>query len=212
VDQILGEQELVIRPISHAIASPNYIYGCSILADGQLTLVVDGAALVHHGDRQSAIAPQIYIKEDIEKEPIQLDSISIEPPAPPEPKSAPAAKRVLVIDDSVTVRQTLSLTLKKAGYQVLQAQDGLDAIAQLQQHSNIHLITCDLEMPRLNGFEFLMRYKKEFSAAVPVTMLTSRSSEKHRQLALQLGASAYLTKPYTEHELLSTLTNLSSNA
>jgi two-component system, chemotaxis family, sensor histidine kinase and response regulator PixL len=65
-----------------------------------------------------------------------------------------------------------------------------------------------LEMPRLNGFEFLMRYKKEFSTTAPVTMLTSRSSEKHRQLALQLGASAYLTKPYTEHELLSTLSNL----
>jgi len=210
VDQILGEQELVIRPISNAIAPPKYIYGCSILADGQLTLVVDGAALVHHGNRQGAVALQksVVIQDDS----ASPAPVAIELSPTPEPKPANLAKRILVIDDSATVRQTLTLTLKKAGYQVLQAQDGLDAIAQLQQHPSIHLITCDLEMPKLNGFEFLMRYKKEFSATVPVTMLTSRSSEKHRQLALQLGASAYLTKPYTEHELIGTLTSLSSKA
>jgi chemotaxis family two-component system sensor histidine kinase/response regulator PixL len=208
VDQILGEQELVIRPISNAIAPPNYIYGCSILADGQLTLVVDGAALIHHGNRQGFTAPQqlapVAIPDDFSFPELAV----IDPPPAPEPAIAP--KRVLVIDDSATVRQTLALTLKKAGYQVLQAQDGLDAIAQLQQQPNVQFITCDLEMPKLNGFEFLMRYKKEFSATVPVTMLTSRSSEKHRQLALQLGASAYLTKPYTEHELISTLAGFSS--
>ncbi len=210
VDQILGEQELVIRPVSNAIAPPNYIYGCSILADGQLTLVVDGAALVHHGNRQKVISSHQPVA--IQNDSVAPDPIAIEPPMIPEPKLAIAAKRVLVIDDSATIRQTLTLTLKKAGYQVIQAQDGLDAIAQLQQHSSIQLITCDLEMPKLNGFEFLMRYRKEFSTTVPVTMLTSRSSEKHRQLALQLGASAYLTKPYTEHELLSTLVSLSSKA
>jgi two-component system, chemotaxis family, sensor histidine kinase and response regulator PixL len=212
VEQILGEQELVIRPVSRAIAVPNYIYGCSILADGQLTLVIDGKTLVNHGSRNVTTPLRQMPPKPLElTQPEMPDPIVppmfVEPPAPVA-KPAVAAKQVLVIDDSVTVRQTLSLTLKKAGYKVLQAQDGLDAIAQLQQHSNIQLITCDLEMPRLNGFEFLMRYKKEFSTTAPVTMLTSRSSEKHRQLALQLGASAYLTKPYTEHELLSTLSNL----
>jgi two-component system, chemotaxis family, sensor histidine kinase and response regulator PixL len=205
VDQILGEQELVIRPISNAIAAPNYIYGCSILADGQLTLVVDGAALVHHGNRQGAIPAQ---QSATTQDGFGFPDLIVSEPPPSVPKRSIAAKRVLVIDDSATVRQTLALTLKKAGYQVIQAQDGLDAIAQLQQHPSIQLITCDLEMPKLNGFEFLMRYKKEFSTTVPVTMLTSRSSEKHRQLALQLGASAYLTKPYTEHELISTLVSL----
>jgi two-component system, chemotaxis family, sensor histidine kinase and response regulator PixL len=217
VEQILGEQELVIRPISRAIAMPNYIYGCSILADGQLTLVIDGKTLVNRIGRTvvspNRQAPQPIEISQPEVEPLDLIAppIFVEPPPVPAVKPALAAKQVLVIDDSVTVRQTLSLTLKKAGYKVLQAQDGLDAIAQLQQHSDIQLITCDLEMPRLNGFEFLMRYKKEFTKTAPVTMLTSRSSEKHRQLALQLGASAYLTKPYTEHELLSTLSNLSPN-
>lgn len=219
VDQILGEQELVIRPVSNAIAPPNYVYGCSILADGQLTLVVDGAALVHHRSRQGTVPQQISPQQIAPQQSVATQDnfgspnlFAIEPPPIPEPKPTIAAKRVLVIDDSATVRQTLALTLKKAGYQVIQAQDGLDAIAQLQQHPSIQLITCDLEMPKLNGFEFLMRYKKEFSATVPVTMLTSRSSEKHRQLALQLGASAYLTKPYTEHELVSTLVSLISKA
>jgi CheY-like chemotaxis protein len=108
---------------------------------------------------------------------------------------------VLVIDDSITVRQMLALTLAGAGYQVVQAQDGLDAIAQLQKHSDVQFITCDVEMPRLNGFEFLMRHSQETGAA-PVVMLTSRSNEKHQQLAQQLGAAGYMTKPFSEEKLL----------
>jgi two-component system, chemotaxis family, sensor histidine kinase and response regulator PixL len=193
IDQVVGEQELVIRPISTAITPPAYIYGCSILADGHLMLVVDGAALVKQSQPQEQqIPPRVAQAKGA---------------VPTEQRST--VKQILVIDDSITIRQTLAETLRNTGYEVIQAQDGLDALAQLQQHPAVQLITCDVEMPRLNGFEFLMRYRPDASLPqVPVVMLTSRTSEKHRQLALQLGATAYMTKPYINQDFVDAIAHL----
>jgi chemotaxis family two-component system sensor histidine kinase/response regulator PixL len=114
-----------------------------------------------------------------------------------------------VVDDSITVRQTLVLTLQKAGYQVLQAKDGYEAIEQLQHQTDIQLVICDIEMPRMNGFEFLKhRQQDRVLADIPVVMLTSRSASKHRLIASELGATGYLTKPYLEHELLAMVTDV----
>jgi CheY-like chemotaxis protein len=113
------------------------------------------------------------------------------------------------VDDSITVRQTLVLTLQKAGYQVLQAKDGYEAIEQLKHHTDIQLVICDIEMPRMNGFEFLKhRQQDRVLADIPVVMLTSRSASKHRLIASELGATGYLTKPYLEHELLAMVTDV----
>ncbi len=188
VDRILAEQELIVRPISRTIAAPNYVYGCSLLGDGRMMLVIDGAAIVEAVPTQ----PGTPIP------PFQVEH------------SLPTAKTVLVVDDSITVRQSLALTLENAGYVVLQACDGQDAI-NILRHAvsdslSIQLITCDIEMPRLNGFEFLMQYAQDPKLPrVPVIMLTSRTQEKHQQLAMQLGASSYLTKPFVESTLLQTV-------
>jgi CheY-like chemotaxis protein len=115
---------------------------------------------------------------------------------------------VLVVDDSAMMRKTLTLTLQKVGYRVLQARDGKEALELLLQNSTVDLIVSDLEMPRLNGFEFLNELrKKPLSSAIPVVMLTTRINDKHRQLALHLGASAYMSKPYIEQEFLDVLRN-----
>jgi CheY-like chemotaxis protein len=113
---------------------------------------------------------------------------------------------VLLVDDSITVRQTLALTLEKAGYQVLQAKDGYEAIEQFRHHRDIQLVICDIEMPRMNGFEFL-KYRQQDPALVdtPVVILTSRSASKHRLIASELGATDYITKPYLEDKLLKTV-------
>lgn len=230
VDQILGEQELVIRPLNTTIAAPKFICGCSSLGDGRLALVVDSVMLAQGLAQASAVLS--YLNQDAQQDKCTLTHavsskatlgkakltntaqshplLEVKSGQPPISAVAQRAlkRQILVVDDSVTVRRMLALTLQKAGYQVLQAQDGLEAIVQLQQHT-VDLVTCDVEMPRLNGFEFLLRRKQELSQShIPVMMLTSRGSEKHRQLALQLGASAYLTKPYTEHELLKTISDL----
>jgi two-component system, chemotaxis family, sensor histidine kinase and response regulator PixL len=116
------------------------------------------------------------------------------------------AQSILVIDDSLVVRQALTFTLEQAGYRVLQARDGQDAIAQLRRDASVRAIFCDIEMPRMNGFEFLKASRDMLGEFCPPTiMLTSRSSDKHREMARELGAINYLTKPYLEQTLLNLL-------
>lgn len=104
---------------------------------------------------------------------------------------------IQIVDDSLTIRQTLSATLRKAGYQVIQARDGWEALGQLQQNLDICAIICDIEMPQMNGLELLSRLRGDSrnpplgEKRIPVIVLTSRSGEKHRQLARRMGADSY---------------------
>jgi CheY-like chemotaxis protein len=92
---------------------------------------------------------------------------------------------------------------------VLQAKDGYEAIEQLRVQTGVDLVICDIEMPRMNGFEFL-KHRQQDSAlgTIPVVILTSRSGEKHRLIATELGATGYITKPFLEHQLLETVNNV----
>ncbi len=218
VDRLLGEQELVIRPLGAAIAPPSYVYGSSILPDGRLTLAIDGAALMQYVlDRQidgssannwaSSTSSALPSRPQPRLLPSQTPAAL---PASPNPDwRAKPGKLILVVDDSITVRQTLVLTLQRAGYQVFQAKDGYEAIEQLQQHADIHLVICDIEMPRMNGFEFLKyRQQDPALAEIPILVLTSRSGEKHRTIAWELGATGYITKPFLERNLLAMVSEL----
>ena len=193
VDRIVTEQELVIKPFNEAIEPPPYLNGCTVLGDGRLAPVLDSPALIERWLHFSRSQSQL--------------------PLP----ASPAAtllniSTILVVDDSVTIRQTLSLMLQKAGYRVVQARDGWEAIAQLQLQPEISAVICDIEMPRMNGLEFLSRCRQQENS-MPIIILTYRSGEKYRQLAQQLGATHYLTKPFLEKELLSVLeTCLISNS
>jgi chemosensory pili system protein ChpA (sensor histidine kinase/response regulator) len=116
---------------------------------------------------------------------------------------------ILVVDDSINVRRFLALALEKAGYLVEQAKDGQDAVEKLFGGLLVSAVICDIEMPRLDGYGFLARIKSDPAfSELPIAMLTSRSGDKHRQLALTLGAAAYFSKPYNERELLTTLRQL----
>jgi two-component system, chemotaxis family, sensor histidine kinase and response regulator PixL len=135
----------------------------------------------------------------------------IAPTPPSNPVSASQLMTVLVIDDSLTTRQTLALTLQKAGYRVVQAKDGRDGLEQLQREPELKAIFSDIEMPRMNGFEFLSQCRQQYSKEVlPVIMLTSRGGDKHRQIAQYMGANGYLTKPYLEQEVLNTLRSVTA--
>ena len=125
------------------------------------------------------------------------------------PLKLPQASKILVVDDSAALRRTLALTLQKAGYRVLQARDGQEALDQLQQNSSIQLIICDIEMPNMNGFEFLSQRRQDPQiSCIPVAMLTSRGNPKHRRLAMHLGATQYFTKPYIEQTFLVDIQNM----
>jgi two-component system, chemotaxis family, sensor histidine kinase and response regulator PixL len=196
VDQILSEQELVIKPFGKGITSPPYIYGCTIQGDGSMLPVIDGLALVsqllQQPDKQAIGATDSgkssgYARTAVAE--VQQEAATI-----------------LVVDDSLTTRQTLVLTLKKAGYRILQAGDGREALDKLKQEPGIDAVFSDVEMPRMNGFEFLSQCRQDRAYTnLPIIMLTSRSGEKHRSLAKLLKATAYLTKPYLEQDLLKTL-------
>jgi chemotaxis family two-component system sensor histidine kinase/response regulator PixL len=198
IEGLGSERELVIKPFNGAIAPPSYIYGCPILADGTFIPAIDGAALLTHvlkqRKREKATTNNFAFLADR----------SLTATAP-----TLQAPTVLVVDDSAMMRRTLGITLEKVGYRVWQARDGWEAIELLQQSPQIQLIISDLEMPNLNGFEFLSQLRQDLElASIPVVMLTSRSNDKHRQLAMHLGATAYLTKPYIEQEFLAALNQI----
>jgi chemosensory pili system protein ChpA (sensor histidine kinase/response regulator) len=111
---------------------------------------------------------------------------------------------VLIVDDSIAVRELLSMSFQKVGYRVEQARDGQDAWEKLRGGLRCDLIFCDIEMPRMDGLELLSRIRADSNLRhIPVAMLTSRGAERHRQTARELGATAYFTKPYLEEELFS---------
>ena len=210
-----GEQELVIRPLGTMIAAPQYVQGASILADRRLALVIDGAALVQKICSQFPKSAEVSEPSSASWTLLPDAALRQLPPMQPALPELPGRSRnaentrILVVEDSITTRQSLVLLLQKAGYQVLQAEDGQVALAQLEQWQDIQLILCDLEMPNMNGFEFLRQTQRMPTlASIPVLMLTSRSDEEYRFLALQLGAAAYMTKPYMEYKLLATINDL----
>jgi chemosensory pili system protein ChpA (sensor histidine kinase/response regulator) len=107
------------------------------------------------------------------------------------------------VDDSITVRELLSMSFNKVGYRVEQARDGQEAWEKLRSGLPCDLVFCDIEMPRMDGLELLSRMQKDaMLKRIPISMLTSRGADRHRKMAVDLGASGYFTKPYLEEALL----------
>ncbi|XGW00235.1 MAG: response regulator [Leptolyngbya sp. BL-A-14] len=199
VDRCWGEQEVAIRRIEGTLSLPSGFANCTIMGDGRVVPLVNVPELLH------------WITS------CERSGLST-PPTQPAMPALPAdrmpaaslpyktAARILIIDDSINVRRFLALTLEKAGYRVEQAKDGQDALEKLQAGLAVQAVICDIEMPRLDGYGFLTKVKSNPALVhLPITMLTSRSSDKHRQLAMSLGATAYFSKPYNEHDLLQSL-------
>lgn len=189
VDQVIGEQEIVIKQIEGPIPKTPGIAGATVLGDGTVMPIGDVLELI-----------------DIARGRLRIDNASLLPePVPPVDVeiSQKSEAMVLIVDDSITVRELLSLSFSKAGYRVEQARDGQEAWEKLRGGLPCDIVFCDIEMPRMNGLELLSNLQKDPRlAAIPVALLTSRGSERHRQVAAKLGASGYFTKPYTERDLL----------
>jgi two-component system, chemotaxis family, sensor histidine kinase and response regulator PixL len=207
VDRTWGEQEVAIRLVEGDIPLPGGFNNCTILGDGRVIPLVNINELLY-AISSATVSPNAT-RERTRK---QLPSTRLKTPFLNSAERQPPAKEsrqkgtILIIDDSINVRRFLALTLEKAGYVVEQAKDGQDALEKLQVGLKVQAVICDIEMPRVDGYGFLGRVKSSNDLKeIPVAMLTSRSSEKHRQLAMQLGARAYFSKPYNEQELLRTL-------
>ncbi|NMG22487.1 hybrid sensor histidine kinase/response regulator [Brasilonema bromeliae] len=200
VDRCWGEQEVAIRRVEGNIPLPSGFSNCTILGDGRVVPLVNANELFYW-----------IVTNERTPRTNQLPSPRLKTAflTPADDQSLlPSNQKgtVLIVDDSINVRRFLALTLEKGGYQVEQAKDGQDALEKLQGGLRVQAVICDIEMPRVDGYGFLGRIKSNTDFRdIPVAMLTSRSSDKHRQLAMQLGATAYFSKPYNEQELLKTL-------
>ncbi|MGB5631372.1 MAG: hybrid sensor histidine kinase/response regulator [Waterburya sp.] len=191
VDEIKTEQEIVIKQIDGPIAKPPGIAGATVLGDGTIMPIGDVLELIEiaQGKRTIEIGFDILAGEGDIKQ-AQIESVQQEP-------------LVLVVDDSITVRELLSMSFNKLGYRVEQARDGQEAWDKLRGGLVCDMIFSDIEMPRMNGLELLSNLHQDSALkSIPVAMLTSRGADKHRQIANDLGAKAYLTKPYTEKDLM----------
>jgi CheY-like chemotaxis protein len=209
VDRLIVEPELALgQPEDLSLTLYNCGYGWTCMDDGSWIEVVDVNCLI-----QARLNPDTPInnprstvssRTENERGVTFLENaISLKNPQLNTPKT------ILVVDDSKTVREILSLTLQQAGYCVVQAKDGQAAIAQLEQQAHIHLTICDLEMSNLNGFEFLRhRLQDQRWTQIPVLILSSHTSEEYRQLAQKLGAADYLSIPYDPSLLLETIQRL----
>ncbi|MEH2140335.1 hybrid sensor histidine kinase/response regulator [Nostoc sp.] len=207
IDRCWGEQEVAIRQVEGNIPLPEGFSNCTILGDGRVVPLVNVNELLYWIATNRRTPKGIQLPSARLKTPFLIfDENKI---------SAASVKQkgtILIVDDSINVRRFLALTLEKGGYQVEQAKDGQDALEKLHSGLRVEAVICDIEMPRLDGYGFLGKVNSDVDTKnIPVAMLTSRSSNKHRQLAMQLGARAYFSKPYNEQELLQTLEEIIRN-
>jgi chemotaxis protein histidine kinase CheA/ActR/RegA family two-component response regulator len=225
VSRILVEQELVVKSLGQTFGLPNYIQGYSVLGDGSLTLALDPVELLTRvrtstsrstsiSSTLPALQPSIQaaLAPATSDEPIPSEVVETLNNLASRASAQPGKQlQVLVIDDSLVQRQSLTRSLTKAGCQVVQASHGREGILRLQEHPRIRLIVCDIEMPQMNGFEFLSYCRQDTKLSqIPIVMLTTRGGQKHRQLAMTLGAKDYLTKPQSERDLLDIVAKLAT--
>ena len=186
VDKITGDQEIAIKPLQGPASKPLGIAGATVMGDGRIIPIADVMELI-------ALAKGTLSRKVSTEWTSQMTVPTVEV----------RESMVLIVDDSITVRELLSLTFKRAGYRVEQARDGQEAWDKLRAGLPCDIVFCDIEMPRMDGLEFLSRIQKDPALIkIPIAMLTSRGSDRHRQIASQLGASGYFIKPYLEEALL----------
>jgi chemosensory pili system protein ChpA (sensor histidine kinase/response regulator) len=177
-DHLEGSREVVVKGLGPHIASVPGVTGATILGDGRVIMILDPGTLIRQRPRRSVT---------------------------PAPRPKAKAITALVVDDSITMRRVTERLLERRGVKVLTARDGLDAITVLQDHDP-DIILLDIEMPRMDGYQFAAHVRNDAKFKdLPIIMITSRSGEKHRAKAIELGVNEYLSKPYQEQHLIAAI-------
>jgi chemosensory pili system protein ChpA (sensor histidine kinase/response regulator) len=177
VDELLGNQEAMVKNIGPQLARQPGIAGATVTGDGKVVLILNPIQFAQRIGVSSA-------KKSAAEKPLNT------------------APMIMVVDDSLTVRKITSRILGRAGYQVVTATDGVDALEKLEEFTPDVMIL-DIEMPRMDGFALVRELRRvPETENLPIIMITSRTADKHREYAMQLGVNTYLGKPYQEDELL----------
>ncbi len=179
VDELIGNEEIVVKNIGPQVARLPGVAGATVLADGAIVLIMNPVQMAAAARARTAAV--------------------VELPQAAAPVVSPA---VMVVDDSLTVRRITSRLLEREGYRVLLAKDGVDALEQMKD-ALPGVLLVDIEMPRMDGFDLTRNVRADARLqGIPIIIISSRTAEKHRNRAAELGVNAFLGKPYQESELL----------
>ncbi|MDB5795949.1 MAG: response regulator [Noviherbaspirillum sp.] len=203
VDEILGNREVVVKNIGPQLARVSGIAGATVLGSGEIVLILNPIPLAQRVAHENMRAPRLGPLET----PDSMGAVAEMAPSQPSSPAGPVQglrrqNIVMVVDDSLTVRRVTQRLLSREGYHVVLAKDGVDALEHLQSISP-DVMLVDIEMPRMDGFDLTRNVRDdERTRDIPIIMITSRTAEKHRNYATELGVNEYLGKPYQEEQLL----------
>jgi len=186
-DVLRGKEEVVVKPLGPLFDSVEGYLGAAILGDGRIALLIEPASLTRHPSHTRRASGPV-----------------------PLAAGAPAATKVLVAEDSFTVRELQRSILEAAGYAVVTARNGREALMTLDRDADITLVVSDLDMPELNGLELTRAIRAHAThSSLPVVLVTSRGSEDDRRRGIEAGADAYMAKgSFDQQALLATVERL----
>ena len=188
VDDILGPEEVVVRPLPPLLRHQSLVSGVTLSGTGELLLLLDSQQLIERGINLAGDSPAT-VKSS-------------------KPLARAHVSRVLVVDDSISARRALTRPLKHFGLETIEASDGIEAL-ELLRDGGFAAVFSDLEMPRAGGLDLLREVSSfNHSSRVPVIIVSSRDEEDYKQQAKDLGAVAYLTKPAPESRVADELRRL----
>ncbi len=203
VDEILGNREVVVKNIGPQLARMAGIAGATVLGSGEIILILNPVPLAGRFEQlQHARLPH-HEAEAVQGAVANLEQAESVQTAATEPVQGLRKQHtVMVVDDSLTVRRVTQRLLTREGYQVILAKDGIDALEQLQSVTP-DVMLVDIEMPRMDGFDLTRNVRSDNRTShIPIIMITSRTADKHRNYAKELGVNEYFGKPYREDDLL----------
>lgn len=208
IDEVIGNREVVVKNIGPQLARVLGISGATVLGSGEVVLIINPIPIAQRFGLSELGALPVAPKQEsnLDKEMSGSVKTSISKAA-----SLHTLPVVMVVDDSLTVRRISERLLTRAGYQVVLAKDGVDALRQLQEVAP-DVMLVDIEMPRMDGFDLTRNVRSDPRyAKLPIIMITSRTADKHRNVAIQLGVNVFLGKPFQDEELLDHIKNFVSD-
>ena len=206
VDDIVGNREVVVKNIGPQLSRMAGIAGATVLGSGDIVLIINPVPLAQRMEHEHARLPQqgvdtvnVGAVADLHQPQQQL-AVNTEAV-----QGLRTQHTVMVVDDSLTVRRVTQRLLTREGYQVILAKDGIDALEQLQSVTP-DVMLVDIEMPRMDGFDLTRNVRSDARTShIPIIMITSRTADKHRNYAKELGVNEYFGKPYREDDLMAAI-------
>lgn len=191
IPPITGQKEIVVKGLGSHLKTVPGVSGAAVMGDGSIVPVLDIPDLIQASKQESVVHSTFFQQQPVEDQ----------------------VKTILIVDDSISIRRVMSRLVIASGWAPVEAKDGQDALGQLESMTQKpDCILLDIEMPNMNGFEFLAKLPNIAGGdSIPVIMLTSRTSGKHREKAFQLGAKAFLNKPCKDEEFVDTVTRLTQS-